>query len=504
MCIKKSWLYVIPVLTWSISGHADYKNDIGYVDLQTLLGTNTPNGAGVNILQIEASSVASSDPTYPIYSPDINDPAFAGKTFSFPGVVSKGVNGHANWVGSIFYGNNAIASGINQITAYEANDWLSSIAFNSLSPPANNSRIANNSWVGNGNDSAQTSLVLKLTDRLTEQTELIQVVGMANSQSTNPLLSSAFNVIAVGRTDGGADYGSDAVDSLYVAGRTRPDVVTPETLTSAATPEVSATAALLVETAHNAGSSLSKSSSSITGVGTIYNAERSETIKAAIMAGADRSTNNTSTTVNITDYGSTGHLTNNGLDDRFGAGQVNVLHSYQIIAGGEQNSAEDGGTNAGNITANGFDYDNAFGGAFSSNKTATYKFNANSDSTLSASLVWNLGVANNGTLATTLHHLNLELFDTTTTSSITLSASNIDNTQNIWASLVSGHQYQLLVKSAELSNFSWDYAVAWHVNANTVITPAPVPLPSAFYLFGSSLLMGLGFYKARPKRTLKS
>ena len=502
--MNKNWLYVIPVLTWSISGHADYKNDIGYVDLQTLLGANTPTGAGVNVLQIEASSVAIADPTYPIYSPDINDPAFVGKTFNFPGVASKGVNGHANWVASIFYGNNAMANGITQITSYEANDWLASLSFNTISPPINSSRIANDSWVGNGNDATQSGLILRLVDRQTNLNELIQVVGMANSQSTNPLLSSAFNVIAVGRTDGGADYGSDAVDSLYVAGRTRPDVVTPETLTSAATPEVSATAALLVETAHKAGLTLSKNSSSVTGIGTIYNAERSETIKAAIMAGADRSTNNSSTTANITDYGSTGHLTNNGLDDRFGAGQVNVLHSYQVIVGGEQNSAEDGGTNAGNITANGFDYDNAFGGSLSSNKTATYKFNANSDSTLSAALVWNVGVANNVTLATTLHHLNLELFDTTTTSNIALSASNIDNTQNIWAPLVSGHQYQLLVKSAELSNFSWDYAVAWHVNSNTVITPAPVPLPSAFYLFGSSLLMALGFCKTRSKRNLKS
>jgi len=81
--MNRCWLYAIPALTWSIAGIADYKNDIGYIDLQTLLGANTPTGAGVNVLQIEASSVAITDPTYPIYSPDINDPAFAGKTFSF-------------------------------------------------------------------------------------------------------------------------------------------------------------------------------------------------------------------------------------------------------------------------------------------------------------------------------------------------------------------------------------------------------------------------------------
>ena len=490
--INKNWLYIIPTLTWSLTGYADYKTDIGYTDLQTLLGANTPNGAGVNVLHIEASSVGVTDPTYPIYSPNVNDPIFTGKSITFPSVASTTVSGHANWVGGIFYGNTSMANGITNITSYEANAWLSSIAFSSVSAPFNGSRIANDSWVGS--DDTQSGLILRLTDRETQLTDLIQVVGMANSQSTNPLLSSAYNVIAVGRTDGGAAYGSSQVDSVYVSGRTRPDLVTPETLTSASTPEVSATAALLVQTGHNAGLNLSKESNTITGVGIVYNAERAVTIKAALMAGADRVTNNTSTTANIYDYGTNGHLSNNGLDDRFGAGQVNVLHSYQIISGGEQNSLEDGGSNNGNISLNGFDYDSAFGGGLGSNKTATYKFNATTDSTLTASLVWNIGVANNASLATTLHHLNLELFDVSTNSSKALSASTIDNTQNIWTQLVTGHNYELLVKSGEATNFSWNYALAWHINPTS--PPTPAPIPNALYLFGSALFIGYRFLKS--------
>ena len=105
-----------------------------------------------------------------------------------------------------------------------------------------------------------------------------------------------------------------------------------------------------------------------------------------------------------------------------------------------------------------------------------------------------MGVANDANLATTLHHLNLELFDVSANSSTALSASTIDNTQNIWAQLVTGHDYELLVKSGEATNFSWNYALAWHINPTTPPTPAPVP--NAIYLFGSALFIGYRFLNA--------
>jgi len=70
-----------------------------------------------------------------------------------------------------------MANGITQITNYEANDWLASLSFNTISPPINSSRIANDSWVGNGNDVNQSGLILRLADRQTNLNELIQVVG---------------------------------------------------------------------------------------------------------------------------------------------------------------------------------------------------------------------------------------------------------------------------------------------------------------------------------------
>ncbi len=481
---KKHWLCIIPVLYWAPAVYADYKTDIGYSALHTLLGVNIPTGAGVNVLQAEAGGT--------IYAPDIANSQFTGKTFTFPGAASISPSGHATGVGSRFYGSNAMAAGINNITSYDANDWMQSLLYSSVSAPPNGSRIANHSWVGNGNTATDNSLLLRLVDRQVQRNEFIQVVGMANSPSINPLLSSAYNVIAVGRTDGGQDFGSDAIDSVYVAGRTRPDVVAPETTTSAATPIVSAAAALLVETGHKGALVLSKGSTSITGVGTVYNAERSETIKAALMAGADRATVNTSTTANITDYRSIGHQTSNGLDNRFGAGQVNVLNSYQIIAAGEQNSKEDGGSNAGVIGINGFDYDPSFGGGFGSNNTATYLFTAISEMNLTASLVWNMGMSNDANLTPTSHHLNLELFDITTQTTSAFSSSTIDKSQNLWADLVTGNNYKILVTSGEANAFSWDYSLAWHISPIT----SAVPLPGPLYLFASAIV-SIGFASRR-------
>ena len=454
--VNKCWLCLVLIFSFMPVAFADYKTDIGYADLQALLGARIPTGAGVNVIQVEAGGTS--------YAPNTTNPQFAGKTFSFPGSASISPFGHATGVGSIFYGAGSMAHGIRNITCYEATGWMKSLISASVSAPPNRSRIVNHSWAGNGNGASQTGAILRFLDRQVHRKELIHVVSMANEPGVKALLSSAYNVIAVGRSSGNLDYASKPVDMIYGSGRTRPDVVTPESTTSSAAPEVAATAALLIETGHKGALRLSSGFVTIAGVGTVYNAERSVTIKAALMAGADRVTNNRSGTGNIIDYRSPGHQTSNGLDNRFGAGQVNVLHSYQIIAAGEQNSLEDGGTNAGVIGLNGFDYDNAFGGHLISNKTATYKFHANSDATLSASLVWNINVANDGTLRSALPNMNLELFDVTTQTTSAFSSSTLDNTENIRVNLVAGHSYEMLVKSAEKNDFSWDYSLAWHIS----------------------------------------
>lgn len=483
---KTVWLILCCISGFAPNVVADYKDDVGYGELRTLLGSGIPTGAGVRVVQAEASAVEETDSNFPIYAPRVAD--FPGKTFLFPGSKpSTSVSGHATSVGGRFYGTGGFSNGITEIASYEAGDWLTGLHTDTAGSPFNASRIANHSWIATRDPNTDFGTVLRLVDRQVHVNEFIQVAAMNNRISDAPLLGSAFNVIAVGRTDAEHDFGSDPVDTVYGGGRTRPDLVVPQTTTSAATPLVASAAAVLVETGHKGGSNLSTGATTIDGVGIVYNAERSETVKAALMAGADRFTANTSSTANIADYRAAGHQTANGLDDRFGAGQLNILHSYEIIAGGEQNSLEDGGS-PGGIRAAGFDYDNAFGG-LASNLTATYQITALADLKLTASLVWNLGVANDSSLDTTWYDLDLELFDSSLNQQLAVSTSSVDNSEHIWIDLLAGHNYELRVKSAETNRFSWDYALAWHL---VPLQAAPVPLPGAASLFLTAIT-ALGF-----------
>ena len=303
--ITPGLIALVLFLSLSPIARASYITDIGYTALQNELGAATPTGAGVRVAQVEAPINDVSGGAAPIFMPDpsyfsTSGFEFTGKTITPVGGNPSGAfSNHATGVGSLFYGNyNSIAPGITQIDSYDANSWIDSLYISTPGPnygkaTTSPDRVANSSWVGGGTDSLTDSTILRLVDRQVALNEYIQVVGVTNGNGTSPLLGgSAYNVIAVGRTDGVNQQGSVAVpgDSLYGAGRTVPTLVAPQGVTSAATPVVAAAAAVLVQTGHEGGLTLSTASTFISGIGTIYDAERSETVKAALMAGADRDT----------------------------------------------------------------------------------------------------------------------------------------------------------------------------------------------------------------------
>jgi hypothetical protein len=202
---------------------------------------------------------------------------------------------------------------------------------------------------------------------------------------------------------------------------------------------------------------------------TIFNAERSEVIKAALMAGADRATSNSSS-ADITDYrADPANQTVNGLDKRFGAGQINIYNSFHIVAAGEENSDEDDGSGSGVIGSSGFDYDPSFGGNGGSNTTASYNFSTGANPVrLSATLAWNIDIEGGHGASfsggATRHNLDLYLYDVTGGSQVMVhgSASTVDNTETIWTVLDAGKDYLLQV--ARQGSFDRDFAIAWHLS----------------------------------------
>ncbi len=478
------------VIGWSGSAAADWKLDIGFTALQTELGANLPTGAGVKVTQVEAS----------YGMPDANNGAFSGKTFIAKS-PSEVVTSHATTVGQYFYGNGtSIAPGITNIDCYDAGYYTGRLflSWGKASPLISSSRVANNSWVGSL-DNASSVQVLARLDWVVNRDEYIQVVAMNNGGTNNPLLGSSFNAIAVGLSNGNSAHGSYPLATTPTtpyasASRTRPDLVAPASATSYATPMVASAAALLVEVGHNGGNTLS-TDPAVTFTknrngDTIYNAERSEVVKAALMAGASRTATQLAATYTVN--------TANGLNNVYGAGQLNIDNSYHVIAAGEQNSLEDFLIGKGEINSLGFDYDPAFGGLNGSNKTGSYVFKALTTGSLSASLVWNLNVtgetAGGFDTSATLNNLGLYLYDLTSASELAYAGSLVDNTENIWyTDLTADHDYLLEVVSLQAADFLWDYALAWNITATTT----HAPLPPTVYLLGSGIVAIIFFRRKK-------
>jgi hypothetical protein len=464
----------IVLLGCSGSAAADYKDDIGYTRLVAEQGTSPLDGSAVAVTQVEASTAGSGNPA--VFLPDAGVAELSTKNITDRSGSTTGTfSGHATSVGKTFYGNtSSIAPGISTINAYWADGWLQPhfLRFgDSWKPLSSADRVANHSWIGSFDDSD----ILRRTDWVVENDEFIQCVGIKNSSSLNDsLLSGAYNIIAVGKSDGNNGYSTRQLDNDYVSGRVRPEIVAPKPTSSSATPVVAAAAALLIGAGHASpcpNTDPVQSQTSNRAGNTICNAERSEVVKAVLMAGADRVTSNNSS-ADISDYRAIANQADNGLDDRFGAGQVNIYNSFHIVAAGEQNSDEDSGIGSGEVLMSGFDYDPSFGGAGGSNTTATYRFSTgDNDVVFSATLAWNIeidgGNGPNFSGAAVLHNLNLTLYDVTGGSQTLLqgSAGAIDNTETIWISLDAGKDYLLQV--SRQGAFSWDFALAWQALADT-------------------------------------
>ena len=458
---------------------ADYKADIGYTKLQQELGVLTPHGMGIRVTQVEGSTQASGQE---VWFPDPASAEFVGKTISNASAAPTGLySEHATSVGGSFYGNSrSIAPGVSNIMAFSANDWMGGGALLTVlgsggsRPLSSTSRVANHSYVGSA--TGADSYALRRVDWLIETDEYLQVVGLGNGAGTSSiaLLGSAYNAIAAGRTDGQTQVGSAALDETYTVGRTRPDLVDPSDYTSTAAPRIASAVAMLVQAGHDnplwSSDPVSTSMTNRAGI-LVRNAERSEVIKAALMAGADRVTHDSSS-IDLLNYRvSSADQTTNGLDRRYGAGQLNVGNSYWILAGGEQGSTEDGNGSS-SVASRGFDYDPAFGGASGSNTTGTYPLPVDArPRVLTAALVWNLDINGGSTYnfnpTATLHDLNIEVVNLEEVASpvVAASQSTIENTENIWMIVPAGARYALRVKPA--GSFKWDYGLAWQLLADS-------------------------------------
>ena len=132
-------------------------------------------------------------------------------------------------VGGNFYGNTAsLAGAANEVTVYEANDWLNHVLNLSTSrdPVAQPFRVQNFSWIGSLSSDNQNRKALRRFDYVIDTDDVTAVVGLNNNTDPLPdLLGQSYNAIAVGRTDG--THSTGPTHDFYGPGRMKPDLVAP-------------------------------------------------------------------------------------------------------------------------------------------------------------------------------------------------------------------------------------------------------------------------------------
>ncbi len=395
--------------------HGDWKSDIGWPEFVAEAGLGYPDGSGVLVVQVEADY--STAPGLQ-YVPNAADPQMSGKTIS-DATGGGDVSSHALTVAKLFYGNSSsVAPGVNNILVYEANDYLSS-----LSGISSSRRVHSNAWVGGASTSTLGSIDQKINSK-----GFLLVAGLANQNTSVPdIFGTTYNALSVGLSDGGHSSGG-TVKAGYGPGRVKPEVVIPHgtipgnSWTSFATGEVSSVAAVLYDEAASGGHSDAEANS--------------EVMKAILMAGAVK-------------YKFPGwdRTTTRPLDEVYGAGEVNIFHSYRILDAGEQSSG-------GSVESMGWSRS-----SLRNNSTTerSYSFTlADTAAEFSAVLNWNY--SGSGTLR------NLGLCLERTDGGTVLydeSQSEVDNVEHIYYRNLPAGSYTLKATLEDFSQGTVYFGLAW-------------------------------------------
>jgi hypothetical protein len=428
----------------AIAGSAigDLKEDVGWNALNARLGVNMPTGAGVSVLHVEGS-ITEAPYTYvaPVHSPIPSPPdsfvatgAYAGKNFTLYSESSGNSSFHADGVASGWYRlTTGLSPGVTNVQCIWNSDFINRVNAGTLQGISVDP-IQNHSWVLFDPADNSDNTFLRKYDRYLSDNGIIAMVGLANDDTAGvagipPGLAPAYHVISVGRSDGLHKTGT-TVSPLDGVGRMKPDLVSvggpPDQKTSWSTGAVSGAVTLFWE-------GLVANHPGVTG------AHRAMAAKATAIAGADKSK------FPLWQRASTA----TPYDTTWGAGEVDVLRSWEILSGGQ--------AGPGTVATHGWQAETPPNGT--STRTRAFTVPAGKFATFSCALTWNRTFTG-AMLNPSLRNLGLVLRRTSTPSgTIDQSNSAVDNIEYI-------HRYHLPAGNYEFDVTNLDqtaHAIAWHL-----------------------------------------
>ncbi len=432
----------------------EVKEQIGWTQLQSELGSAMPDGSGIDVQHVEVDIDESSTVKY---MPDSSLSYFSSDTFIDKSGINDGPSWHANKIGRHWYSSEGIAPGVgtnnSTVYCYEANDWMDKINNGYIGLTGD---VINNSWIGRSMTTILTQRTLNRIDYYIKTQKKLIFSGLQNgyqenSSLTDPIAWATYNGIAVGRIDGNHSYGKPA--SQY-GSASKPDIVAPamELPTSYATPVVAGVGSMLLQYARD---------------NNLTQAEEPITIKSILLAGAKKPVGWGKGNPNDPTDDDT-----NPLDRVYGAGIVDVYTSYHILTEGEKQP--DTQTVYDDM---GWCYDYT-----GSTDTDTFFIEIEDDAPdLSAVLTWYSSTSYYSSTRTLGDHLYLKLYETvyengtySLSNLVQQSISDQDTVQLIWAEDLDAGVYALVVEGVTSEN----YALAW----------AAVPEPTSLIILLVSLV----------------
>ncbi|GEP41695.1 hypothetical protein [Brevifollis gellanilyticus] len=425
------------ILTVLSTAQADWRDEAGLPQLQAELGAALPTGAGIPLMMSEASTVLADPPTVPaVYLPQATTGTvafagtgnLAGKTIT-PHSGASGTSDHASGVANLFCGTQSMSQGVTNLHAWWADDFAGQVYFSNPIPAFTGS-IQNHSWVGGDEDENVNQEFIRRFDFMVNRDAVVALTPLNNGPSMAKFLANAYHGITAGRMDGGHPQTHSNLDTN---GRMKPDIVVNASYTSTASPCVGSVAALLLDAIRPG----------------FPDADDPRVVKSIILSGASKSSLLGWKRVN----------TSRPYDEVLGAGQLNVLNAYHILAAGRQAAS-----NSVSRGLRGWDR-----GTSSASSPHHYFFTLLPNqwgSTVSATLTWHRSITSSYTVST-LANLNLHLRHAsgfTVGAVVDESISSIDNVEHLFLRNLPPGEYVLEVSA---SSNSITYGLSWEVQTGT-------------------------------------